>query len=69
MYFLVTVSVQDGEYEYWRYVPVEARDEQAAKQKAMESDEEWTMDDYREVSCEGIQEVPHEDYEVLARYL
>ena len=69
MYFLVTVSVQDGEYEYWRYVPVRARSEQAATKRAMKPDEEWTKGDYREVSCEGIREIPREDYEVLARYL
>ena len=69
MYFLVTVSVRDGEYEYWRYVPVRARNPENAKKRAMKPDEQWTKGDYREVSCEGIQEIPRTDYEVLARYL
>jgi hypothetical protein len=69
--FLVTVSVRDSEYEYWRYVPVpvRARTEKVAMRRAMKPDLEWTKDDYREVACEGIQEIPAADYEVLARYL
>jgi hypothetical protein len=67
--FLVTVSVRDSEYEYWRYVPVRARTEKTAMKRAMKPDEDWTKDDYREVACEGIREIPSADYEVLVRYL
>jgi hypothetical protein len=68
-YFLVTSSVQDGEYEYYRCILVEASTQDEAIELALESDREWTKDDYREVSCEGIQEVPAEDFEILKRYL
>ncbi len=67
--FLVTVSVRDSEFEYWRYVPVRARGKETAMRRAMQPDLEWTKDDYREVACEGIREIPEADYEVLARYL
>jgi hypothetical protein len=68
-YFLVTISVQDGEYEYWRHKPVEANSPDEASKLALEPDQEWVKDDYREVSCEGVQGIPKEDFDVLARYL
>jgi hypothetical protein len=68
-YFLVTVSVQDGEFEYWRYIPVKAKNSEIAERRALKSDQEWTKNDHREVSCEGVREIPKQDFEVLAKYL
>jgi hypothetical protein len=68
-YFLVTSSVRDGEYEYWRHIPVEAANPAEATDNALASDREWVEEDYREVSCESVQELPKEDYDVLKKHL
>jgi len=68
-YFLVTVSVSDGEFEYWRPVPVKAKNLYTAERKALKPDQEWVKDDYREVTCESIVEIPEADYLVLKKYL
>ena len=68
-YFLVISGVTDGEYEYWRRVPVEAADSEEAAVKGLADDQEWVKADYRIVSCEGVQEIPAEDYAVLKKYL
>lgn len=68
-YFFVTTSVRDGEYEYWHYSAVEADNQEHAAELGMSSNKEWTREDYREVECEGVREIPKEDYDVLKRYL
>lgn len=68
-YFLVISAVLDGEYEYWHYVPVCAVDEESAQARGLAANQSWVSDDYRIVSCEGITEIPQEDFEVLRRYL
>ena len=68
-YFFVTTSVRDGEYEYWRHSAVEANNPEHASELGMSSDVEWTEEDYREVRCEGVREIPKKDFDVLNRYL
>lgn len=68
-YFFVTTSVRDGEYEYWRHSAVEADNQEHASQIGMASDQEWVEEDYRQVECEGVREIPKEDFDVLKRYL
>ena len=68
-YFFVTTSVRDGEYEYWRHVAVEANNQEHAAELGMSSDKEWVQEDYREVECEGVREIPKEVYDVLKKYI
>jgi len=68
-YFFVTTSVRDGEYEYWRHSAVEANNQAHAAELGMSSDLEWVAEDYREIQCEGVREIPQEDYDVLKKYI
>lgn len=68
-YFFVTTSVCDGEYEYWRQKVVEANNQEHAAELAMSSDKEWTEQDYREVRCEEVREIPKDDFIILKDYI